>query len=121
VNTQSKQSFELARTLVYIGAGIFGVSMFAFLVPISRGDTTIVSSIGIVASAIVSGIGGLSFLYNKASVQLARFHLFLDRINRASIAHAMCDSIKDGDKRQEQIITIIQSLLKDDEGIKKLT
>lgn len=120
VNTQSKQSFDLARLLVIIGAGIFVVSMIAFLIPFSKGNTTVVSGIGIAASAIVELIGGLSFLYNKASVQFAHFHLFLDRINRASIAHAMCDSIKEEDRRQEQIILVVQSLLKDDERIKKL-
>src|SRR6266566_2190297 len=118
VNTQSKQSFDLARFLIFIGAGIFVVSMIAFIIPFSTGNTTLVGSIGIIASCIVEFIGGLSFLYNKASVQFACFHLFLDRINRASIAHAMCDSIKDENRRQEQLILVVQELLREDEKIK---
>jgi hypothetical protein len=118
VNTQSKQSFDLARLLVIIGAVLFVLSVIAFLIPFSKGNTTVVGSFGIIISGLVEAIGGFSFLYNKASVQFAHFHLFLDRINRASIAHAMCDSIKEDDRRQEQVIAIVQSLLKDDERIK---
>ncbi len=118
VNTQSKQSFDLARFLVLIGAGIFVVSIIAFIIPFSTGNTTVVGSVGIIKSCIIETIGGLSFLYNKASVQLAHFHLFLDRINRASIAHAMCDNIKDENRKQEQLILVVQELLRDDERIK---
>jgi hypothetical protein len=118
VNTQSKQSFDLARFLVLIGAGIFVVSIIAFIIPFSTGNTTVVGSVGIITSCIIETIGGLSFLYNKASVQFAHFHLFLDRINRASIAHAMCDNIKDENRKQEQLILVVQELLRDDERIK---
>jgi len=96
------------------------ISMIAFIIPFSKGDSTLVGSIGIVASCIVEVIGGLSFLYNKASIQFAHFHLFLDRINRATIAHAMCDGIKEESRKQEQVIIVLQELLKEDERIKKV-
>ena len=118
VKTQSKQSFELARFLVIVGAGIFVISMIAFIIPISKGNTTLVGSIGIATSCIVEAIGGLSFLYNKASIQFAHFHLFLDRINRATIAYTMCDGIEEFSRKQEQVILVQKELLKGDEKIK---
>jgi hypothetical protein len=119
VVVQSEQSFNLARWLTLVGAGIFVISMVMLLIPTARGNTVPVGITGTIASAIVEVIAGLSFLYNKASEQFARFHLFLDRTNRASIAHAMCNSIKDEAKRQELIVSIIQEIMKSSEELGK--
>lgn len=70
------------------------------------------------ASCIVETVAGLSFLYNKASDQFARFHLYLDRNTRASIAHTMCGGIKDEAKKQEMIISIIQDIMKSSQELK---
>jgi hypothetical protein len=118
VALQSKQSFDLARLLTGIGAGVFVISILTLLIPVANGNTIIVASVGTIASTIVEVVAGLSFLYNKASEQFARFHLFLDRTNRASIAHAMCGSVKDETKKQEIIISIIQEIMKNEESLK---
>ncbi len=119
VALQSKQSFDLARLLTIIGAVIFVFSMIVVLVPVSTGNTVPVGIVGALVSGVVEAIAGLSFLYNKASAQFARFHLFLDRINRASLCHTMCHDIEDKARRQELIITIVQELLKNDDLLKK--
>jgi hypothetical protein len=110
---QSKQSFDLSRLLVLIGVGIFAFSMVVLFIPVAHGNTTPVGVAGVAATAITEGVAGLNFLYNKASDQLAQFHRFLDRNNRASIAHAMCNGIKDETRKQEMIIAIIQDIMKD--------
>ncbi len=45
--------------------------------------------------------------------------LFLDRTNRASIAHTMCDSIKDEARKQEMLVSIIEDIMKGSEDLKK--
>ena len=104
VALQSKQSFDLARLLTVIGAVIFVFSMIVVVIPVSSGNTVPVGIVGTLVSGVVEAIAGLSFLYNKASAQFARFHLFLDRINRASLCHTMCHEIEDKARRQEVIV-----------------
>ena len=114
VAVQLKQSFDLAWVLTAIGALVFLVSVLIILLPLAHGNAVPVGIVGTLASTIIEAVAGFSFLYNKASAQFARFHLFLDRISRASLAHTMCDAISDEAKRQEILITIIQNLLKEE-------
>jgi hypothetical protein len=114
VATQSQQSFDLARMLSIIGAVLFVASMVVMIIPFANGNTTVVGSLGVVVAGIVEAVAGLSFLYNKASAQFARFHIFLDRINRASLCHTMCNELEDQGKKQEIMVNIIQELLKKD-------
>jgi hypothetical protein len=115
VAVQSRQSFDLARLLTVIGAILFVVAMGVMIIPFANGNTTVVGSLGVVTSGVVEAVAGLSFLYNKASAQFARFHIFLDRINRASLSHTMCNELEDQAKKQEMMVNIIQELLKKDE------
>jgi hypothetical protein len=108
---QSRKSFNLSVGLVIVGLIIFSLSMGTLLLPIAQGKIQ-VTIVGILASAITETVASLSFLYNKASDQFTRFHLFLDRNNRAAIAHAMCNGIKDEARKQEMIILIIQDIMK---------
>ncbi|MFL5664684.1 MAG: hypothetical protein ACJ8BW_25555 [Ktedonobacteraceae bacterium] len=114
VAVQSQQSFNLARLLTIIGAILFVGSMGVLIIPFANGNTTIVGSFGVVISGVVEAVAGLSFLYNKASAQFARFHIFLDRINRASLCHTMCNELEDQAKKQELMVNITQELLKKD-------
>ena len=82
---QSRQSFEQAKLLSWLGAGLFALSIILAVLPFTTRSKT--TTVGVIVAAILQGVGGLSFLYSKATSQLASFHLFLDRINRASLAH----------------------------------
>ncbi len=64
-------------------------------------------------------MAGLNLIYDKATKQFVRFHLFLDRIIRSSIAHAMIEEIKDPDRKQAAIEKVITELLEDDDHLKK--
>jgi len=114
VGAQSQLSFRLSCWLVIVGAILFAASMIAVIFPFASGNTSLIGTLGILASVLVETVAGLSFLYNKASQQLAAFQVYLDRINRASICHAMTDEFEKKTKEQQELITlIIQSLISD--------
>jgi hypothetical protein len=111
VGNQSQQSFDLAFRIAVMGAILFALSLVDIALPFTKTEP---ATIGLVASAIIQIVAGLSYLYNKASGQLARFQTYLDRINRAAISHAMCDELEDPVKKQEMVLSIVQELLKKD-------
>ena len=111
---QSRKSFNLSIGLVIVGLVIFSISIVVLLLPIAQGKIQVTVA-GIIATTITEAVAGFSFLYNKASEQFTRFHIFLDRNNRAAIAHAMCNGIKEESRKQEIIISIIQDIMKNTE------
>jgi hypothetical protein len=111
VGSQSQQSFTLAFRIAVMGAILFALCLVVIALPFSN---TGMAYIGIIASAIIQVVAGLSYLYNKASAQLGRFQIYLDRINRAAISHAMCDELEDPVQKQGMVLNIVQELLKKD-------
>jgi hypothetical protein len=111
VGSQSQQSFNLAFRIAVMGAILFALCLVVIALPFSN---TGMAYIGIIASAIIQVVAGLSYLYNKASSQLGRFQIYLDRINRAAISHAMCDELEDPVQKQGMVLNIVQELLKKD-------
>src|SRR6266487_457418 len=93
--------------IVIIIADAFHITHDAALLPL-----------GAIISGITELMAGLNFLYDKASKQFGRFHLFIDRIIRYSIAHAMTEEIKDPGQKQLNIEKIITELLENDSRIK---
>ena len=114
---QSRQSFEQAKLLSWLGAGLFALSIILAVLPFTTRSTT--TTIGVIVAAILQGVGGLSFLYSKATSQLASFHLFLDRINRASLAHTMSHALEDQAKKQEMMVKVIEELLQSSDTLRK--
>lgn len=114
VAAQSQLSFRLSCWLVVVGAILFAASMIAVILPFASGNTSLIGTLGTIASILVEAVAGFSFLYNKASQQLAAFQIYLDRINRASICHSMTDEFNKKTKEQQELITlIVQKLLQD--------
>lgn len=114
VAEQSRLSFRLSIWLVIVGAILFGATVVAVIVPFASGNTSLIGTLGTIASVLVESVAGFSFLYNRATRQLAEFQVYLDRINRASICHAMTDEFDKKSKEQQELITmIIQALMRD--------
>lgn len=86
----------------------------AVILPFASGNTSLIGTLGTIASILIETVAGLSFLYNKASQQMAAFQVYLDRINRASICYSMTDDFEKKSKEEQELITlIIQTLLRD--------
>lgn len=83
---QSKMSFDLARTTTITSTGLFAISILSVIFAPSSWYVPLVGSL---LSAILQGVGQFGYLYNKASEQLASFHLFLDHISRSLFAYQM--------------------------------
>ncbi len=121
VNEQSKRSFEIARRLSLIGGIVFIVTITIVIVAEALHIThdSALLPLGTIISVITELMAGLNLIYDKATKQFVRFHLFLDRIIRSSIAHAMIEEIKDPDRKQAAIEKVITELLEDDDHLKK--
>ena len=118
VNEQSKRSFAIARILSIVGGLIFIFTVSFVIVADAlhiQKDPSILPG-GALISLITEVLAGVNFLYNKATEQLRRFHPFLDRIIRASVAHAMVEDLQENN-RQEAIQKIVENLLKNDPNI----
>ncbi|MBA2682446.1 MAG: hypothetical protein H0U76_29150 [Ktedonobacteraceae bacterium] len=89
-------------SVIVIGTEAFQIQKDPFILPI-----------GSFISLIIELMAGLNFLYDRATKQFARFHLYLDRIIRASIAHVMAEDLEDKDKL-EAIQKIVDNLLRED-------
>lgn len=114
VAEQSQLSFRLSFWLVIAGAVLFIGTMATVAIPFASGNTSLIGTVGTVATIIVETVAGLNFLYNKATRQLAEFQVYLDRINRASICYSMADDLDKKSKEQQELIThIIHTLLQD--------
>jgi len=115
VGIQSHESFHLSLWLTIAGGCIFLLTVAAtVLVTLLRGDSTLVTWIGALATAITEGLAASNRLYNRASRQFAEFQVDLDRINRSSIGYAMISEDafeKKTQKQQEAIIKIVDALL----------
>jgi hypothetical protein len=117
VNEQSQRSFKIAMTLSIVG-GIIFLTTFVLIVVLEALHITHDPRLLIIGSVVSSGIellAGLNVIYDKATEQFKRFHMFLDRIMRFSIAHAMCEDIKNDDaKREDSITEIVKGLITND-------
>jgi hypothetical protein len=119
-NEQSKRSFELARIISFIGGIILLVSLisvFGALYFHLSTDTLIFNGIGAIVAAIVEGIAGLNLIYDKATKQFTRSQIFLDRIQRSSMAFAMAENMPDEARRQETFEKITLELISIKEGL----
>lgn len=117
-NEQAKQGFRLAWMLSVIGAAIFSTTVLAAVVMTSLhlyGYTALLGAIGVIGTAIVTTMGGLSSFQARTAKQFMRSHQLLDRSYRPTIAHAMCIGYTDEDRKQGAIDKIIDGLLKNDE------
>ncbi len=120
-NDQSKRSFELARIISFIGGLILLVSLIAVFAAafLHFGEyTLIINGIGVLISAIIEGIAGLNLVYDKATKQFTRSQLFLDRIQRASMAFAMAENMPDETRKQETFEKITSELIRVGEQMK---
>ncbi len=120
VNEQSKRSFEVSRRLSFIGGIIFIITISVVILTEAFHIThdPLLFPIGATVSGITELIAGINVLHDRSTKQFVRFHLFLDRMLRSSIAHAMSEDINDNGKKQEAIEKIIDDLLKFDDRIK---
>ena len=80
--------------------------------------TLIINGIGVLISAIIEGIAGLNLVYDKATKQFTRSQLFLDRIQRASMAFAMAENMPDETRKQETFEKITSELIRVGEQMK---
>lgn len=90
----------------------------AILVTVFRGNSTLITIAGSIASLLTEGLAAANRLYNQESQQFANFQVDLDRINRSAICYAMVSEDafeKKTQKQQEEIIEITNSLLRSKE------
>lgn len=121
-NEQSKRSFELARTISLIGGLILVVSIIAVFVSLflQLGEATLIlNGIGALIAAVVEGIAGLNLVYDKATKQFTRSQLFLDRIQRSSMAYAIAENMPEEAAKQQTIGKIALDLLRTDDQMKE--
>jgi hypothetical protein len=121
-NEQSKRSFELARIISLIGGVILLFTIIGVFVSIflQLGVTALIfNGVGAVIAAIVEGIAGLNLVYDKATQQFTRSQVFLDRIQRSSIAYAMAENIPDETARQKALEQISLDLIKTGDQMKE--
>lgn len=103
---QSAKSFQLARITTICSAALFETSI---IVTIFTPTSWEVPVFGTILSAILQGIGQFSYMYNKASIQLANFHKFLDHISRALFAYTMGRESNDPDAVKRAIDQMLSS------------
>lgn len=122
VSDQSKRSFELARTISLIGGIILLVSLIAVFASLflHLGEATLIfNGIGALIAAIVEGIAGLNLVYDKATKQFTRSQIYLDRIQRSSMAYAIAENIPDEAAKQQTVEKIALDLIKVGDQIKE--
>lgn len=121
-NEQSKRSFELARTISLIGGFILLVSIIGVFVSLFLqlgGATLIFNGVGALIAAIVEGIAGLNLVYDKATKQFTRSQVFLDRIQRSSMAYAIAENMPEEVAKQQTIEKIALDLIRVGEQMKE--
>jgi hypothetical protein len=114
VNEQSKRSFDLARMVSFIGGMILAVSLIAVFITLffHFGELTLIlNGIGTFIAAIVEAIAGLNLLYDKATKQFSRSQVYLDRIQRSSMAYAIAENMQDEAHKQQIIEKIALDLV----------
>ena len=76
------------------------------------GYTALLGTVGVIATAITTCVGGLSSLQARTAKLFASAHQQLDRSYRPTIAHAMCVGYTDEERKQAAIDKVIDALLK---------
>ena len=92
VLAQAKRSFDAAVAASVVGL-VFFLAAIVFAISTHQLTAPIMSAVG---GGVVEVVGGLNFwLYGRTSVQLASFHLRLDRMQRFLIANSVSASLTD--------------------------
>lgn len=114
VDKQVKDSFKLTRIVLYVGAGLFILTIISFLVTLffhSNEITLITSSVGAMLSAIATGIGGLNKVHDDAADRQLKTLANLSRSVKATHAQFMIEQVHDEMWQRTQFERLINQYL----------
>jgi hypothetical protein len=110
VLAQANRSFNAA-----VVAAVAGLALILLAVGVALTvDAAIVSVLSGIGGAVVEGVAGLNFwLYGRTSLQLNRFHIRLERMQRLLVANSVALSLTEA-KREEALLGLIRVLMESD-------
>jgi hypothetical protein len=118
VDKQVKDSFKLTRIILYVGVGLFALTVISLLVTFffhSSEIALITNGVGAVLSAIAMGIGGLNKVHDDAADRQLKTLGTLSRSVRAAHAQFVIEQVNDEAWKRNQFEKLINQYLIIDE------
>ena len=114
VDRQVKDSFKLTRIMLYVGIGLFALTIISLLVTFffHSGEIAIITSgIGAALSAIATGIGGLNKFHDDAANRQLQTLSALSRSVKAAHAQFVIEQVNDDTWKKNQFEKLLSQYL----------